>query len=95
MSLIPNSAGLNDPDGENEPEGFEPDPETELAAKTRATHRVRRLKSNELVSQGDFVGDGRGGLKQWEGPGGFRADAFVKPIYRLAGKQSPAAKTSK
>lgn len=42
----------------------------------------RRLKWNELVSQGDFVANGRQGFELWEGPGGFRAHSFVKPIYR-------------
>jgi len=42
----------------------------------------RRLKSNEVVCHGDLVADERLGLEPWEGPGGFRADTFVKPIYR-------------
>jgi hypothetical protein len=42
----------------------------------------RRLKWNEVVCHGDFVADERLGLEPWEGPGGFRADTFVKPIYR-------------
>ena len=44
--------------------------------------RLRRLRRNELVSRGDFVADPQRGFEPWEGPGGFRADAFVKPIYR-------------
>jgi hypothetical protein len=44
--------------------------------------RFRRLKWNEVVCRGDFVADERLGLELWEGPGGFRADTFVKPIYR-------------
>jgi hypothetical protein len=28
------------------------------------------------------VADGRQGFEPWEGPAGFRADAFVKTIYR-------------
>jgi hypothetical protein len=43
---------------------------------------LRRLKWNEVVSRGDFVSDGRQGFEPWEGPGGFRADSFVKAIYR-------------
>ena len=43
---------------------------------------LRRLKWNELVRRGDFVEDGRGGFEPWEGPSGFRADAFLKLIYR-------------
>jgi hypothetical protein len=43
---------------------------------------LRRLKSSELVSHGDFVGNALQGFELWEGPNGFRADAFVQPIYR-------------
>ena len=43
---------------------------------------LRLLKWNELVRRGDFVADGRQGFEPWEGPAGFRADAFVKQIYR-------------
>lgn len=42
----------------------------------------RRLKWNELVRNGDFVANGGRSLEPWEGPNGFRADAYVKPIYR-------------
>lgn len=57
-----------------------------------AARHFRRLKSNELVSQGDFVGDAQRGFELWEGPGGFRADAFVQPIYRRNGKRSITTK---
>jgi hypothetical protein len=43
---------------------------------------LRPLKWNELVRRGDFVEDGCAGFEPWVGPSGFRADAFVKPIYR-------------
>lgn len=43
---------------------------------------LRPLKWNELVRRGDFVEDGREGFEPWVGPSGFRADAFVKQIYR-------------
>jgi hypothetical protein len=61
--------------------------------RARVPERFRRLKWNELVCQGDFVADERLGLEPWEGPGGFRADAFVKPIYRRkeTGRLRPAA----
>ena len=49
----------------------------------------RRLKWNELVSHGDFIAHDHQGLKPWEGPGGFRADAFLHPIYRSS--RSPAS----
>jgi hypothetical protein len=42
----------------------------------------RLLAWNELVRRGDFVEDGRQGFEPWEGPSGFRADSFVKQIYR-------------
>jgi hypothetical protein len=44
--------------------------------------RLRRLKGDERVSKGDFVADNRQGFELWDGPRGFRADAFVKQIYR-------------
>jgi len=55
--------------------------------------RFRRLKWNEVVRHGDFVADERLGLELWEGPGGFRADTFVKPIYRGngSGRSRPTA----
>ena len=43
---------------------------------------LRPLKWNERVRLGDFVADGHRGFEPWEGPSGFRADAFVKQIYR-------------
>ncbi len=42
----------------------------------------RRLKADEVVSPGDFVKNGHQGFDPWEGPSGFRASSFVKPIYR-------------
>jgi hypothetical protein len=47
----------------------------------------RLLKGHELPRAGDFFG-GQQGLQPWEGPTGFRADAFVKPIYRPDKKPS-------
>lgn len=44
--------------------------------------RLRPLQANELVRRGDFVADGHRGFELWEGLTGFRADAFVKPVYR-------------
>jgi len=43
---------------------------------------LRALAWNELVRRGDFVADEHNGFEPWEGPAGFRADAFVKQIYR-------------
>jgi hypothetical protein len=50
----------------------------------------RRLRANELVSRGDFVADDHQALEPWDGPTGFRADAFVKPVYRRSESASPA-----
>jgi hypothetical protein len=44
--------------------------------------RFRRLASDEMVVRGDFVADGRQKFQLWEGPTGFRADSFFKPMYR-------------
>jgi hypothetical protein len=44
--------------------------------------RFRRLKWNELVSSGDFVPNLEAGVEPWEGPSGFQAGSFLKPIYR-------------
>jgi hypothetical protein len=46
------------------------------------SERLRPLKWNERVCRGDFVADGKQGFEPWVGPSGFRADAFVKQIYR-------------
>jgi len=54
----------------------------EAAAKAGVQERFRRLKWNELVSRGDFVADEQRGFAPWEGPSGFRADAFERAIYR-------------
>jgi hypothetical protein len=55
---------------------------TGATAKADVPKSLRRLKWNELVHRGDFVADAQQGFEPWEGPSGFRADAFVKPIYR-------------
>ena len=66
--------------------------EVQALPRTRVSKRFRRLKWNELVLYGDFVADERLGLELWEGPGGFRADSFVKPIYRRNKSRSTANK---
>jgi len=48
---------------------------------------LRALEWNELVRKGDFVADGHDGFEPWDGPSGFRADAFVKQIYRRISKR--------
>ena len=55
--------------------------ETAPAAGPRAG--FRRLRSHELVFFGDYVEDESLGFQSWEGPGGFRAGSFVKPVYRM------------
>ena len=55
-------------------------------------NRLRPLKWNELVRCGDFVENGREGFEPWVGPSGFRADAFVKQIYRQLSRRTAGAK---
>ena len=59
-----------------------------------AAECLRPLKWNELVRRGDFVSDGNEGFEPWVGPGGFRADAFVKQIYRQLRRRQAGAKKS-
>lgn len=56
--------------------------------------RLRRLKWNELVRQGDFVKNGRQGFELWAGPAGFRADAFIKVIYRKLATPTATGRSS-
>jgi hypothetical protein len=65
--------------------------ETSAAAASAVLGRLRPLKWNELVRRGDFVADGHQGFEPWEGPSGFRADAFVKQIYRQLKHRSATA----
>jgi hypothetical protein len=58
------------------------------SAGANSSKYFRRLKWDELVVSGDFVVNEQQGFEPWEGPSGFRADAFVKPIYRQ--KKRPA-----
>jgi len=56
---------------------------------TRAlAEQLRPLKLNELVRRGDYVANGHHGFEPWDGPGGFRADAFVTKIYRRRRRRS-------
>ena len=45
--------------------------------------RLRRLKLRELVWFGDYIKDPSRGFQLWEGPGGFWAGSFARPVYRL------------
>ena len=62
------------------------------AAVVNVPNCLRPLKWNELVKPGDFVEDGRKGFEPWIGPSGFRADAFVKQIYRQLRRRTAGAK---
>jgi hypothetical protein len=65
-------------------EPLRPAGESGLPAAAGIPKRFRRLKFNEMVIHGDFVADQFRRLEPWKGPSGFRADAFVRPIYRAA-----------
>ncbi len=54
---------------------------------------LRPLRWNELVRPGDFVAAGRRKFALWDGPNGFRADAFVKQIYRRMARAPAGSKT--
>jgi hypothetical protein len=68
---------------------------SEASPQAGVPKRFRRLKWNEVVGRGDFVGDEVKGFEPWEGPGGFRADTFVRPIYRAMKAVRPQPKKSK
>ena len=55
--------------------------DTVAVAGTRS--RFRRLKRRERVCFGDYIKDALRGFEPWEGPGGFQAGSFAKPVYRL------------
>jgi hypothetical protein len=61
---------------------------SKTSAKALGSKYFRRLKWDELVVSGDFIVNEKRGFEPWEGPSGFRADAFLKPIYRR--KKRPA-----
>jgi hypothetical protein len=68
--------------------------EADPSAIAAIRERLRVLKWNEMVRRGDFVADGHQGFEPWEGPSGFRADSFVKQIYRRLGRQPAGARKS-
>jgi len=53
-----------------------------LQTVTQSPRQFRRLKWDELVTTGDYIVNEDRRFEPWEGPNGFRADAFLKPIYR-------------
>jgi hypothetical protein len=62
----------------------EPDSNAQSSAppKVEGPEHFRPLKWNEQVRRGDFVKDGKQGFELWSGLVGFRADTFIKTIYR-------------
>jgi hypothetical protein len=54
----------------------------EPSSRIAIPNRVRALKSNELVTTSDFILNQNKKLEPWEGPSGFQADSFIKPIDR-------------
>ena len=49
--------------------------------------RVRRLADDERVLRGDFIEHEPNQLTAWEGPNGFRASSFNRPVYRTTPTQ--------
>ncbi len=64
----------------------------DLCVEAGVPEGFRRLRWNEVVCLGDFVVDARHGFQLWDGPRGFRADAFVKPTYRRDASRPTAAR---
>lgn len=61
---------------------------SETALEAGVPGGFRRLRWDEPVMSGDYVINEPRGFELWEGLSGFRADMFVKPIYR---RQKPRA----
>jgi hypothetical protein len=68
------------------PAAREPARDVEPLKVAEVHQRFRLLKENEVVGRGDFVTADHLGFEPWEGPTGFRADAYVRQIYRLEGE---------
>lgn len=65
----------------------------EISPPPAASAGFRILKCSEVVRRGDFVVTAQAGFAPWEGLNGFRADAYLKPIYRKqTGQPAPAGK---
>ena len=93
MKPIPETTQKN---GDGSANGVASEPQAEAPANpTAPSKQFRRLKPGEVVGRGDFVANDQRGLEPWEGPGGFRAGAFVKPIYRRNTSRSSATKKTK
>lgn len=50
---------------------------------------LRRLKWNEVAVVGDFTTNNLNGFELWDGPAGFQAGSFVRPIYRRSDQPLP------
>jgi len=57
--------------------------EHEAAPAAGTQSGFRRLKWSELVTAGDYVKAESLEFQPWEGPGGFRAGSFTRPVYRM------------
>jgi hypothetical protein len=55
---------------------------TMIIAPAVGSKEFRRLKWHELVSRGDCLMDESRVFAEWDGPFGFRASSFIKPVYR-------------
>jgi hypothetical protein len=53
-----------------------------MSLDSRSGVRFRRVRYDELVNPGDYIKDGEDRYEPWEGPRGFRAASFCKPVYR-------------
>jgi hypothetical protein len=71
------------------------DADAEAVVEPGVPQGFRRLKWDEPVLEGDFVVHELSGFEPWEGPSGFRAASFIKPIYRRLKSAKTAAKTGK
>lgn len=67
--------------------------EAEFSAQGPDPGSLRPLKRNELVRRGDFVKDERENFEPWVGPSGFRADAFIKQVFRRRDRNSAGPKS--
>ena len=66
-----------------------PDPEPVPPAPPMTASRLRRLKWDEIATEGDFTTDGHEGYELWYGPAGFQSGSFITPIYRCDDQRSP------
>jgi len=53
-----------------------------ISLESRPEVRFRRVRADELVIPGDYIKDGEDRYEPWDGPRGFRAASFCKPVYR-------------